>query len=67
LALYFQMLDECPLIVAANRDEWRDRPAEPELGGPVDDAHAAAAGQRVDAAAGQLGPDERVVHAPSVT
>jgi len=27
LALYFQMLDECPLIVAANRDEHYDRPS----------------------------------------
>jgi uncharacterized protein with NRDE domain len=34
LALYFRMLDDCPLLVAANRDEHYDRPsAAPDLYG----------------------------------
>ena len=39
-----------------------DRAPQRELGRPVDDAHAAAAGDRLDAAAGELGAWEQVGH-----
>ncbi len=44
-----------------------DRPAERQLGRAVDDAHAAAAGDRLDAAAGDLGAWEQIGHTEIVT
>ena len=40
-------------------DLQRNRPLEPEVPGAIDDAHAAAPGDRLDAVAGQLCPGER--------
>ena len=44
-----------------------DGPAERQLGRAVDDAHAAAAGDRLDAAAGDLGAWEQIGHTQIVT
>ena len=44
-----------------------DGPAERQLGRAIDDAHAAAAGDRLDAAAGDLGAWEQIGHAEIVT
>ena len=44
-----------------------DGPAERQLGRAVDDAHATAAGDRLDAAAGDLGAWEQIGHPPIVT
>ena len=62
--LALEALAEAGVAGAVGRDQLdRDRPAERELRGAVDDAHAAAAGDRLDAAAGDLGAWEQIGHA----
>ena len=61
--LALEALAEAGVAGAVRGDELeRDRPAERELGRAVDDAHAAAAGDRLDATAGEDGAWEQIGH-----
>jgi hypothetical protein len=66
--LSLEPLAEALVAGAVRRQQLqRDRPAEAQLGGAVDHAHAAAAGDRFDAAAGELGTWFELGHARIVT
>ena len=61
--LALEALAEARVARAVGGDQLeRDRAAERQLRRPVDDAHAAAAGDRLDAAAGDLGAWEQIGH-----
>ena len=61
--LALEALAEAGVARAVRGDQLdRDGAAERELGRAVDDAHAAAPGDRLDAAAGDLGAWEQVGH-----
>ena len=61
--LALEALAEAGVAGAVGGDELEgDGPAERQLRRPVDDAHAAAAGDRLDAAAGELGAWKQIGH-----
>ena len=61
--LALEALPEAGVARPVGRDQLEgDGPAEGELGRPVDDPHAAAAGDRLDATAGEFGAWEQVGH-----